>query len=499
MNELLQGLKQNTNYTYTENGDLTHKSTLSKVLDLFAFGGAYRGRKSRDIIQLFGDAYTENPELALKCLFYIRDIRGGAGEREFFRVCLKWLADNYPDAVRRNLKFIPFVGRWDDLFCMMGTQLAIDVLALFDRQLRLDLQSTTPSLAAKWAPSENASSTQSKKCAQALASYMRLTAREYRKMLTALRAKIRIVETLMSQNRWDEIEFDKLPSKAGFKYRNAFAHNDITRERYETFMKSDTTKVNGKTLFPYEVVKAAAKEYNATKYMDDFSLNRAAINKYWDNLKDYFDGAAFDGIAVVDTSCSMLNGAAKVAPIDVAVSLGMYCAMKGEGPFKDHYISFSHEAKLVEICGKDFVEKVGRIYAANLCQNTNIESVFNLLHETIKNYDIPNDKIPEYLVIISDQQYDQATCSSYGWRNDTLPQTTLERIRAKWETEGIKCPKMIFWNVNAANPSIPALGDNAYSYVSGFSPAIFKQIMSNKTGEELMLETICADRYKDIK
>lgn len=351
----------------------------------------------------------------------------------------------------------------------------------------------------KWLKSENTSSPESKKLGAMTREHLQLTPRQYRKMLSWGRKKTKVLERLMSTGQWNDIDFSKLPSKAGFKYRNAFAHNDITRERYETFMKSDTTKVNGKTLFPYEVAKAAAKEYSATKYMDDFSLNRAAINKYWDNLKDYFDGAAFDGIAVVDTSCSMLNGAAKVAPIDVAVSLGMYCAMKGEGPFKDHYISFSHEAKLVEICGKDFVEKVGRIYDANLCQNTNIESVFNLLHKTIKDYNIPNDKIPEYLVIISDQQYDRATAPLHDWRNDETPQTTLERIRATWEAEGIKCPKMIFWNVNAENLTIPALGNNAYSYVSGFSPAIFKQIMSNKTGEELMLETICADRYKDIK
>lgn len=498
MDELLQGLKQATNYTRTENGDLTHKSTLSKVLDLFAFGGAYRGRNEQDIIQLFSDAYNENPELALKCLFYIRDIRGGAGEREFFRVCLKWLADNHPDTVRRNLEFVPFVGRWDDLLCLIETPLCIDALALFDRQLRLDLQSITPSLAAKWAPSANASSAQSKKYAQILTSYMRLTAREYRKMLAALRAKIRIVETLMSQNRWDEIEFDKLPSKAGFKYRNAFARNDFTRERYEAFMKSNSTKVNGKTLFPYEVVKAA-KEYQLNDYGQALTANRAAINKYWDNLKDHFDGAAFNGIAVVDTSASMRYGVASVEPIDVAISLGMYCAMKSESPFKNHYISFSREAKLVEINGKDFVEKVGRIYKANLCQNTNIESVFDLLYKVIKFHNIPNDKIPEYLIIISDQQYDKATATIDSWENNTPPQTTLEHIHTVWETEGIKCPKMIFWNVNAKNLAIPALGDNVYSYVSGFSPAIFKQIMSNKTGEELMLETICADRYKDIK
>ena len=44
MSVLLNALKDNTNFTYTENGALTHKTTKSDLLDMFAMGGAYRKR-----------------------------------------------------------------------------------------------------------------------------------------------------------------------------------------------------------------------------------------------------------------------------------------------------------------------------------------------------------------------------------------------------------------------------------------------------------------------
>lgn len=74
---MLNALKKATNYTYTENGAITHKSTLNKVLDMFAMGGACRSRSEEDIIVMFDNAFKEDEVLALKCLFYLRDVRGG--------------------------------------------------------------------------------------------------------------------------------------------------------------------------------------------------------------------------------------------------------------------------------------------------------------------------------------------------------------------------------------------------------------------------------------
>lgn len=86
-NNLIDSLKRQTNTIETENSAVAYNSTLSKVYDMFAFGGAYRTRDDDDCILLFKNALEENETLAMKCLFYIRDIRGGQGERRFFRVC----------------------------------------------------------------------------------------------------------------------------------------------------------------------------------------------------------------------------------------------------------------------------------------------------------------------------------------------------------------------------------------------------------------------------
>ena len=249
MNTFTQNLATSTNYKRTENGALAHKSTLSKVYDMFALGGAYRNRDEEDCIDLFCNALGEDRTLAIKCLFYLRDVRGGQGERRFFRVCYRWLAETrtYKTLALRNLDKVSEFGRWDDLiYVTFGTPLQDNALEIIKNQLTLDVQCETPSLLAKWLPSENASSAQTKAYGTIVREYLGMSHKEYRLLLTSLRNKIRIVETLMSQNRWDEIEFDKIPSRAGLIYKNAFARRDIIAKKYEEFVKDDNTTVNAR-------------------------------------------------------------------------------------------------------------------------------------------------------------------------------------------------------------------------------------------------------------
>ena len=127
MNMLLNSMKQASNFTHTENGAITHKTTESKLLDMFAMGGSMRNRSVGDVTLMFKNAYEENPVYALKCLFYLRDITQGQGERRFFRECIRWLAINHTEAARRNFKVIPDFGRWDDLYSFIGTPLEKEV------------------------------------------------------------------------------------------------------------------------------------------------------------------------------------------------------------------------------------------------------------------------------------------------------------------------------------------------------------------------------------
>lgn len=515
MNKFMNGLSNGANYTRTENGAVTHVTTKSDLLDMFAMGAAMRKRSDEDVILMFRKAFAENPSYALKCLFYIRDVRGGQGERRFFRVCMKDLAKTNTEVAMHNLRHVPEFGRWDDLYVFVGTPLESAALEFMKEQLALDVQCKTPSLLAKWLKSENTSSGDSRKLANITRKAMGMTHKQYRKTLSVLRARINVLERLMSENRWDEIEFDKIPSKAGMIYKNAFARHDLQRaqseknvQTYEQFAKDTTKKVNAKTLYPYECVAEAAKIMGSCEWWGSRNrhvaldnTNRLMTNKYWDNLADYFNGASLNALAVVDTSSSMHG-----TPIQVATSLGMYCAEKAGGPFAGHYVAFSRNPRLVKVEGVDFCDKVDRIIRTDLCENTDIEKTFDMLLNTAITNRCSQDDLPQNLIVISDMEFDQARggARSYNYHTGRIEyqnmntDTLMEGIARKWANAGYRMPHLIFWNVDARQNNIPMIGNGPISYVSGFSPSIFQTIMTGKTGYDLMMEKLNDERYAVI-
>ena len=367
----------------------------------------------------------------------------------------------------------------------------------------LDMTCKTPSLLAKWLKSENTSSLESRKLAKITREHLGMTPRQYRKTLSVLRGKINVLERLMSAGKWDEIEFDKIPSKAGLIYRNAFARHDVERCKadpqitsYEDFIKDENTKVNAKALYPYEVVEKAinlmGKNYYFTREEDLVpldNLDRLTINKYWDNLENYFDGTCLNALPVVDTSGSMWGN-----PINIAISLGLYCAMHNRGPFEDHYISFSSRPQLIRTEGVDFCDKVRRIYQTNLCDNTNIEATFDLILNTVLENNMSQEDIPENLLIISDMEFDAAQ----GWYHQKVDKTLMESIAEKWEEAGYHMPHLVFWNVDARNDRIPMEDKDGITFVSGASPITYQMIMTGKTAQDLMWDKLSSDRYAEI-
>ena len=503
MNTFMNEMNKSANYGLTQNGGLAHKSTGNALYDMFAHAAAMRGRSDEDCILAFKNAYIENPEYALKCLFWCRDVRGGAGERRYFRVCYRWLISYDINAAKRNLEYIPEYGRWDDLlYITQGTKLWNDAMKIVKHQLALDMECKAPSLLAKWLPSENASAAKTIALARDVRKYLNMTSRQYRKVLSALRERIKVLEKLMSANRWGEIAdmLDKIPSRAGLIYKNAFARRDILKAAYEAFIKDDSKKVNADALYPYDIVKKALENFDwyGRLKLDMTNIDRLAINKYWENLPDYFDGREASMMCVVDTSGSMTCGRT-VRPIDVAISLGIYCGERCRGPFKDYYISFASRPQLIKIEGVDFVDKVSRIYQTNLVDNTNLEATFDLLLDIAKQPNVKKEDIPETIVVISDMQIDSARASwCYGARPYTPTKTLMENMRKRWAAYGLKMPKLVYWNVNATgNADILDDGPDV-SYVSGCSPTIFKSILSGKTGIDLMYEVLDGERYKVI-
>jgi hypothetical protein len=513
MNDFLSALTDATNFTYTENGAITHKTTKSDLLDMFALGGAYRTRSDADVILLFKNAYVENPIYALKCLFYLRDARGGQGERRFFKTAMKWFVNTDVEAARRNFKHIPEFGRWDDLYLFVNTPLENEVFQFMKEQLALDMQCKTPSLLAKWLKSENTSSAESRLLAKKTRQHFGMTAKQYRKTLSILRARINVLERLMSAGEWDKIEFDKIPSRAGLIYKNAFARHDIERmknekvQTYADFARDTTTKVNAKALYPYEVVDKAINlmGFNIGNWYSSRRKNvpldntdRLMINKYWDNLADYIQGANFNGIAVVDTSGSM-TGPSASAPINVAVSLGMYCAEKNNGPFKDHFITFASNPHLIKVEGVDFCEKVYNVTGADWGGSTNIEAVFDLLLDTAIKNGCSQDEIPQNVVIISDMEFNYCvTFNNMTRRSMFNTETLFETMERKWNQYGYQMPGLTFWNVQARQNNIPMKTEGRVNYVSGMSPVIYEQVMKGLSAYDLMMDKLDSERYSVI-
>ena len=495
MNEFLNALKSDTNYGYTENGGIKHNSTLNKVLDMFAMGGSMRTRSDDDVITMFKSAYQEDPTLALRCLFYLRDVRGGQGERRFFRVCLKWLANEDEREVENLIHFVREYGRWDDLFELFDTACEGAMIGYIAWALMND----EDHLLYKWMPSINASSKNTQERGRKFARELGLTERKYRKMLTEGRKACNLVETLMSQQRWDQIAFDKLPSRAGLLYKNAFMRREETKNRYAAFMSNKENKVNASVLNPVEI---AHQIYNYRGWSKPSATERQAWQKYWDNLKDYYDGREEPGIAIVDVSGSMTG-----QPMEAAVSMGAYIAERGKGPFKNHFITFSGNPELVEFVGNDIYHKFMAACGAEWGGTTNIEAVFNLLLETAVKHRTRPEDMPKTLYIFSDMEFNGCitsgprTTSRWGYSSDTLNRgqidTVIEAQARKWRQYGYKIPRVIFWNLNARQNNIPAIGEG-FSYVSGFSMNMIECILSGKDGVDLMLEKLNSKRYEPI-
>lgn len=500
MNTFLNQMVKNDNIDYTENGGITRKTTESKVLDMFAVGGAYRTRSDADVILLFKNAFNENRELAMKCLFYFRDIRGGQGERRFFRVAFRWLCQNFPRTALKNLENVSEYGRWDDLiYVAEGTPVERQAFDIIKHQLALDVQCKTPSLLAKWLPSINASNSETKRLGRAIAKFLHMTEKEYRKTLSVLRERINVLERLMSAGEWNKIEFDKIPSRAGIIYRNAFARRDILAKKYEAFAKNKDTKVNAEVLYPHDIAHRAFR----TRGVGLNDPERLMLQKYWDGLKDFYHGRDENGIAVVDVSGSMCG-----TPMEAAVSMGAYIADKAHGPFANHFITFSSHPQLVKFEGVDIVDKLNRCARADWGMNTDIKAVFDMLLNTAKNIHVKVEDMPTRIYIFSDMEFDR--CVSFGtpkrrsywdWNWDKITvneiNSDLEMIKKQWEAAGYKMPKVIFWNLNARQNRIPAIGEG-FSYVSGFSPSMIECILSGKDGYDLMLEKLMSKRYAAV-
>ena len=484
---MLQELKKEANYTYTENGALTYGSTMNHCLDLFATIGGMRRAESKEIITRFIKAYVENPDVAMRILFYARDIRGGLGERRVFRIILKYLCKAHASTVQKNLRWIVEMGRFDDLLVLMDTPCEKMAIDLLKEQLDKDTETLLAdgesiSLLAKWLPSVNTSNAEQVRLARKLANAFGMTEREYRKILSALRRKINIIENHLRELDYS-FDYSKQPGKAMLKYRAAFLRHD--GKRYQSFLDQvncGEATLHTNTLMPYEIIRPL---YTYEGMRGD----TRALDTTWNAMEDYAGNQ--NSLVVVDGSGSMY-GVGDPAPILIAHSLGLYFAEKNKGAFGGHFITFSETPQLVEVKGNSLAEKVE--YMKTFCEvaNTNLSAVFELILNTAVKNNIPQDELPERIIIVSDMEFD--SCA----RGAQI--TNFEYAKRMFEAAGYALPKVVFWNVASRKLQLPVTcNEQGVTLVSGCSAKLFEQVMADATNPfAYMMEIINSERYEQI-
>ena len=494
---MLNFLKAEANRTYTENGAAAHMTTGSNCLNLFATVGALRNSTKEEIVDRFAKAYDENANLAMKLLFYSRDIRGGLGERRVFRTILRWLATNHSESVIKNLNYIAEFGRYDDLLELMNTPCEQEMLTLIKAQFAEDQRllgnNGAVSLLGKWLPSVNASNAQTVNNAKKIARALGMKDAEYRKALTALRARIKIIENSLREKDYT-FDYEAQPSRALLKYRKAFYRND--QERYDAYLSrvmEGKAYLNAENVSPYELVEPylSWENWHSNKsYMKAMSeQEKKVLNATWKSLPEF--GRKGNALAVIDTSGSMYSYG-KPMPASVALSLGLYFAEHNKGHFKNHFITFSERPQLVELKGNTFVDRLQYATSFSECANTNLEAVFDLILFAAARNRVKQRDLPEALYIISDMEFDSCV--------ENVSATVFENAKRKFAVYGYTLPKVIFWNVMSRNKQQPVtMNEQGVALVSGATPRLFSMALNGEMSPyKLMMDILNGKRYEKI-
>ena len=483
----------------------------------------FKTTRGLDIPRLYKyilDSSNENIIDTFLLVFNIRDCRGGKGERDVGRRSLIWLFINYPILFSKILVLIPEYGRWDDILHFFPSVLNLNnldyvrdnfisqsinesdlnnlhdlqknIVKMFGNQLLEDynnmLEGKVCSIAAKWAPSEKDSLDRNHNVYKCLADSMNVTPRVLRKkFLTPLREYIKIVEKYMCSNRWDQIDYNKVPSCAMKRLKKSFEKHDSHRfnEWRDLLSKGDrkVAKVNAKQLFPYELIR-------------EIRINNMAdtvCEEQWKVLEEecFKLGVLEDSIVVCDTSSSMHTP--DYLPIDNSIALGLLISHCTKGVFNNHVITFNTIPEFITITPSCLYNRWLQLRDIPWGGSTNIQETFKIILDKAKRFNLSGDDMPKRIWIISDMQFNAVDGSS---------NTNFEVIDNMYKKSNYTRPQIIFWNVNGASTDFPITSDeNGTCLISGFSPSIMKSILSNNdmSPYNIMRNTIDGDRLSKVR
>lgn len=498
-NEMLKE-EINKQKVLTENDAVAYLTSGKELLDFNFMLTTLRSKTIQEIKREYAKVYFEDPKTAIKYAFYVGDIRGGLGERKIFRACIEWLAEHHPEVMKEVFEYIPHYTRWDNLLRLVNVgnkELTDLIVELVDFQMQQDfngqIKDKPISLLAKWMPSENASSKETKQLARKLQKLLRVDAKTYRKTLSRLRKHIDVVERKMSTNKWGAIDYEAVPSKANLIYNNAFLRNDsVRRSKYLDALEQGKAKINAKVLQPHEIVN---------KYTPGYSGYPIKLDKtyelLWKNLPNL---VLEDSIIVRDGSGSMLVpvGDWKTRAIDVATALAIYISERCSDQWKDKFITFSSNPKFVDMSRcKSLRDKLQICCSHTDMSNTDIKKVMDMILKTAVNNKLTQEDMPKNIVIISDMQFDGYNVNAFNW-----DETLFETISKQYEDNGYKIPRIVFWNLDAHDRKAIPMQKNELGMIlcSGFSIQNMNMIISGEIDPlKALLAEVNGERYDLIE
>lgn len=488
---------------------------------LSLFFKSVRGLDIKNMYKYMVESTQENTIDTFLLAFHIRDCRGGKGERDIGRQALIWLFINQPHLFEKVASLIPEYGRWDDVL-----RLFPGVLQLTDiNKVRADYVATIPtheslidlqrlqnqmvdlmaskikedyalmlegkpcSLVAKWSPTEGDSLDSSFGVYKLLASAMKVSPRNLRKMyLTPLRSYIKIVERYMCSGKWYEIDYNKVPSCAMKRLKKSFEKHDETRfQKWRDALKNNdpsVAKVNAKQLQPHELIT----EMRIAGSSDDVCMAQ------WKVMEDECmkNGVLDDDIVVVDTSSSMHSP--NFLPLDVACAMGLLISSCSTGKFKNHVISFNTVPNFHVLMDGSIYDRYKQLKSIDWGGSTNIQATFKMILERGKAYGLKQEDMPKRIWIISDMQFNQV--NGYGYT------TNFKEIEQMYSNSGYIRPQIVFWNVNGGTSDFPvSVDDDGTALISGFSTSVMKAILDGDDSFSpygIMRKTLDSDRLLPV-
>ncbi|KAH6965239.1 hypothetical protein EDB82DRAFT_467201 [Fusarium venenatum] len=349
--------------------------------------------------------------------------------------------------------------------------------------------------------------------------YLRFAREEYRKDTSALRKHLEIVERAITENKYGDIKYDRVPSLAMNQYSKLFIEKDSERfDQYLDKVAEGKANISGATLLPSTLIHKVRQGSQGQSRLDQkiAEIESKVLDGQWNTLvqriKD--SGTMDSSIAVCDVSGSMGSPvfSDKTTPMDSAIGLSLLVAEVAKPPFAGAFITFSSHPSVEKVdLSNTLAEKVGTMDSSNWGMTTNFVSVFEdlILPMATKN-NLKNEDMVKRVFVFSDMQFNEA-CDSSGsswsrpsWSNASAPDdeadggwdTSYERIKGKFEAAGYDMPELVFWNLaggragygqTSGDPVAPKpvkSDENGTCLVSGYSQGLLKVFLDGGGFEE---------------